>query len=185
LRNRFPSKFGRYVAIYIIFGTLGFWHGADWTFILFGLIHATYIAVHRLTQKLRDRFTDKSGLGKVPKLKRVLDILITFNLWVFAGIFIRSNSVSDAWYTITHLFSGEGLLRYKYLMPEFTMSNFIAIVLGLLILGAIEITNKTDLRHPFHQIPWQPLRWLIFIGMIFAIIIFKTRISEAFYYFQF
>jgi alginate O-acetyltransferase complex protein AlgI len=185
LRKRFPSTLGRYFAIYIIFGTLGFWHGAGWTFILFGLIHATYITVHHLTQKLRDKFTQKSGLAKVPRFKRVLDILITFNLWVFAGIFIRSNSVSDAWYTITHLFSGDGLLRYKYIMSEFTMTNFAAIVLGMLVLAIIEFTNKTDLRHPFHQIPWQPLRWLAFIGMIFAIILFKTRISEAFYYFQF
>lgn len=185
MRKRFPSKFGRYVAIYVIFTTIGFWHGAGWPFILFGLVHATYVAVHHATKKLRAAVSKGTGLEKAPRFKKIIDILITFNLWVFAGIFIRSNSVSEAWYTITHLFSGQGLLRYKYQMPDFGMSEFVAICFGLLLLAIMEITNRTDLRNPFHHIKWQGVRWMLFFVLIFGIILFKTRMSEAFYYFQF
>ena len=85
LRKRYPSKFGRYVAIYTIFTTIGFWHGAGWPFIMFGLVHATYVAVHHATRRMREGISKASGLERAPILKRAIDIAITFNLWVLQG----------------------------------------------------------------------------------------------------
>lgn len=184
LRQRWSGKLGRYAAIYIVFTLIGFWHGAGWPFILFGVVHATLLSLFYLTEQPRAKLAAMLGLKETSFSRKIIDLTFTFLPWVFAGIFIRSNSAEDALYYISHLFDGEGLLRYKYQLTQWEMVNFIAVALGLSILFIIELRSR-DLRNPFHHIRWASVRWSLFLLLIFSLILFQTHQNQAFYYFQF
>ncbi len=87
--------YGSALAIFITFLLVGFWHGANWTFVVFGLFHSTYLAVSLLTQKFRKAFWDKLHLSGTKFLK-VFQILITFHLVLITAIIFRSDSLTTA-----------------------------------------------------------------------------------------
>ena len=75
----------------------GLWHGANWTFVIWGALHGAYVVFNRWLSKI-------SALQGSPKgLPRIFKVLITFHLVLLAWIFFRANSLSDAWYIVTHL----------------------------------------------------------------------------------
>ena len=87
--------FGSALAIFITFIGVGFWHGANWMYLLFGLIHSTFLAVSLLTIKYRKAFYDKVGLSGTKSLK-IFQILITFHLLLIGAIVFRSDSLQTA-----------------------------------------------------------------------------------------
>ncbi|MBI1256035.1 MAG: MBOAT family protein [Chloroflexi bacterium] len=82
----------------IVFLVSGLWHGASWTFVIWGALHSIYIVVETILHHYGVEF----------KLPALLKIAFTFGLITFAWIFFRANSFSDALYVVTHLFSFSG-----------------------------------------------------------------------------
>jgi alginate O-acetyltransferase complex protein AlgI len=93
------SKGGIWMKIrntFIIFLVSGFWHGANWTFIIWGLLNALYIMPSIIFKTNRTNL-DIVAQGKyLPSLRELLSILLTFSLTVFAWIFFRAESLGDA-----------------------------------------------------------------------------------------
>lgn len=89
------SKPRWYMNLMVVFLVSGFWHGAKWTFVAWGLIHGIYLVTALLTESFR---------AKLPRPPALLSIFITFNLVSFAWIFFRANSMADSLYIVTHLF---------------------------------------------------------------------------------
>ena len=87
--------YGSALAIFITFLIVGLWHGANWTFVVFGLFHSTYLAVSLLTQKYRKAFYDKVHLTGTKTLK-VFQIFVTFHLVLITAIIFRSDSLQTA-----------------------------------------------------------------------------------------
>lgn len=111
----------------IIFIISGFWHGANWTFICWGLLHAVYFMPLLLSGKNRNHLEIVSLHRVLPGFKELVQILFTFSLVSFAWIFFRSASVTDALGFITSIFKNEGALS------QLTATySYIAIVLMLL-----------------------------------------------------
>jgi D-alanyl-lipoteichoic acid acyltransferase DltB (MBOAT superfamily) len=90
-----------YFNLLLVFLISGLWHGASWTYVIWGALNGLYLVFAIITQKLRDKFNRLTGIVKVPKLSRLLQILITFMLSCLAWIFFRANNVSDAFLIIT------------------------------------------------------------------------------------
>ena len=91
--------------IFIIFIVSGFWHGANWTFIIWGALNALYFLPLLLLKTNRNNL-NIAGEGKVlPSIREVVNILLTFSLTVFAWIFFRADSVTHALSFIKHLFT--------------------------------------------------------------------------------
>jgi D-alanyl-lipoteichoic acid acyltransferase DltB (MBOAT superfamily) len=95
--------------LFIVFLVSGLWHGASWTFVIWGAIHGAYQVIGKLTEKPRrrlierTRFTEKSSAVVIPRR------IITFILVCFAWIFFRANSLADASLLLEKLFvSGWG-----------------------------------------------------------------------------
>ena len=95
--------YGSAIAIFITFFIVGLWHGANWTFVVFGLIHSTYLAVSLLTQKFRTAFYNKVHLSGTKFLK-VFQIFITFHLLLVGAIVFRSDSLQTAGYVFLQIF---------------------------------------------------------------------------------
>lgn len=90
---------------FIIFLVSGFWHGANWTFIIWGALNAIYFLPLMLTNNNRNNL-DIVALGKIfPSLKDITAILLTFGLTVFTWIFFRAENVSHAISIISEILS--------------------------------------------------------------------------------
>jgi len=173
-----------YFNLFIVFFISGVWHGANWTFILWGSLHGFYLIFANITRNFRTLIVKKIGLLKFPKIHHLLKVGITFSLVCFSWIFFRSNSLSDALYTITHMFSGLSL--------NFSGINIGTNWMGLLIaFGSIlfmEIIHlfqtHIGMRHFLSSKPvW--LRWATYAIIIFAILLFGIFENKQFIYFQF
>lgn len=103
--NRVPKP--RWIFnIFITFLISGLWHGANWTYIVWGALHGFYFVLSALTEFARQRLSALTRLDKLPRLRTAISTLTTFALVSFAWIFFRATSLSDALYISGHLATG-------------------------------------------------------------------------------
>jgi Predicted membrane protein involved in D-alanine export len=90
---------------FIIFLVSGFWHGANWTFIVWGALNALYFIPLMLTNTNRNNI-ETVAQGKIfPSLYELWSMLSTFTLVLIGWIFFRAESITHAWTYITGIFS--------------------------------------------------------------------------------
>jgi alginate O-acetyltransferase complex protein AlgI len=92
--------------LFLTFLVSGLWHGANWTYIIWGALHGSYFVLSTLTEPLWKRLSALTRLDKLPGLKTALAMLTTFSLVTFAWIFFRAASLRDALFIVRHLVSG-------------------------------------------------------------------------------
>ena len=90
---------------FIIFIVSGFWHGANWTFILWGLLNAIYIMPSIVFKTNRNNLDIVAKGNYLPTIKEFFSILLTFSLTVFAWIFFRANNITHAFSFVSEIFS--------------------------------------------------------------------------------
>ena len=90
---------------FIIFIVSGFWHGANWTFIVWGVLNAFYFLPILLTNNNRNNLETVAQGKLFPSLKELLLMLLTFSLTVFAWIFFRAENINHALFIIGKIFS--------------------------------------------------------------------------------
>ena len=101
---------GTAISLLITFFICGLWHGANWTFIIWGILNGIYLSLYFLTKNLRAKAGRFFMLGKAPRLTTVLQVVTTFIFVCFSWIFFRANCIDNALYIVTHIFSGFGTL---------------------------------------------------------------------------
>jgi alginate O-acetyltransferase complex protein AlgI len=171
----------------VVFLLCGLWHGANWTFIIWGLLHGTYLVVGLLTRTARAQFTSLTGLDRAPFLKKLVQVGITFGLICFGWIFFRANSLTDALYIVTHLFSGWRLLTTQ---PQLVFiagrpSLFVLCILLLIVLECVHLLERrVDFRTVLKLKPvW--FRWAVYYSLAISIMLLGSLNAEPFIYFQF
>ena len=92
--------------LFITFLISGLWHGANWTYILWGALHGSYLVLSILTEPFWNSLSALLRLDRLPRLKIAISTLTTFFLVTFAWIFFRAASLGDALYIVRHLASG-------------------------------------------------------------------------------
>ncbi len=103
-----------YLNLFLVFLISGFWHGANWTFIIWGALHGFYLVFAMATKNIKNSIIKKIRLTKNSSINTAFQITTTFLLVSFAWIFFRAKNVSDAFYLIKKMFSD------KWLFPEAT-----------------------------------------------------------------
>ena len=175
------STFMKVRNTFIIFVVSGFWHGANWTFIIWGALNAAYFLPLLLTKNNRKNI-DIVANGKLfPTLKESILILITFVLTVFAWILFRAENLGHAVQYISGIFEHPGSflllgIYWKYRILIFLISFFVMIEWigreGQYALSNIDYLNN------------RILRWSIYLSIVVLIVIFKGK-QQEFIYFQF
>jgi D-alanyl-lipoteichoic acid acyltransferase DltB (MBOAT superfamily) len=179
------SKGGMWLKIrntFIIFLVSGFWHGANWTFIVWGLLNALYIMPSIVLNSNRTHL-DIVAKGKyLPTLKEFLAIALTFSLTAFAWIFFRAVSVTHALTYIAKIFSSS-----LFSIPYFPGIGLTPPIILITILFLIVEWLGREQQYAIAQlgIKWyRPLRWALYYAIILAI--YNLGGSEQqFIYFQF
>ena len=169
----------------VLFLLSGFWHGAAWTFIFWGLLHGTYVLVYFLTVNIRKRFLIWSGLHRLHRIRNLLEITTTFTMVTFAWIFFRASSLNDAFFIVTHLFSvtKEDILA---LLHSFSFSeSFLLLLAFILFIWFIRGYKKKD--GFINYLSSQPIlvRWTVYTILTILIMNRGVTTEVPFIYFQF
>ncbi|MCF6129891.1 MBOAT family protein [Flavobacterium sp. AS60] len=178
------SKGGTWMRVrntFIIFLVSGFWHGANWTFIVWGLLNALYIMPSIIFNTHRNNMEIVAKGRVFPSVKEFLSILFTFGLTVFAWIFFRAESISAALDYIKRIFS-----KTLFTLPNIkVLADFEIIVCLLIFFISIEWLgreNRYAIEKIFSKSKW--IRYSFYYIIILAIIILTGK-SQEFIYFQF
>lgn len=166
---------------FIIFIVSGFWHGANWTFIVWGALNAIYFLPLLLTNNNRNNLETVAQGKFLPNLKEFSFMLLTFGLTVFAWIFFRAENIGHAVQYISDIFKHPGSfllfgIYWKYKTIIILISIFISIEwIGRE--GQYAISNI--------GLKWKrPLRYAMYYAIIISIFWFGGK-EQQFIYFQF
>lgn len=172
------SKIKQVRNVFIIFLLSGFWHGANWTFIAWGFLHALYFIPLMLFNKNKQNVETIASNNNLPSFKEILNICITFILVAFAWIFFRANDLQHAFSIVTEIFS-----RSTFSIPEYLPKK---VFIFLFILIAIEwISRNSDHALASFGLNWpKPLRLFFYYSIIF-LIFYCAGEGQEFIYFQF
>ncbi len=178
-------KWRWYYNLMIVFLVSGLWHGADWTYVIWGGLHGTYLILAIVFAPLMVRFSGLLGLESRPRLKRALNVFITIQLVSFAWIFFRANSIHDAGILVSRLFSTpitpNDLGRLYYKLPRSMFDTTLALV-GLFMLIDPIYDAWINQERPIPS----GFRGAALFGVLFAgILLFGYFGSTSFIYFQF
>ena len=161
--------------IFIIFIVSGFWHGANWAFIAWGLIHALfYIPIFMIGNNRRYITTIVAGDRWFPSLKELFQIGGTFFLTMIAWVFFRSENISSAF---NYLFK----MINEIELPSDNRGGIIFVVLFVVL----EWFMRKDERNPIN-IKSKYTRWLFYAFLSYLVFAYFEIIDlSQFIYFQF
>tara|TARA_R110002049_G_scaffold280923_1_gene460376 strand:+ start:2749 stop:4200 length:1452 start_codon:yes stop_codon:yes gene_type:complete len=180
------SRGGTWVKIrntFIIFIVSGFWHGANWTFIVWGALNAVYFLPLLLRKKNRNNMGDIAHGKFLPSAKEFLSILMTFMLTVFAWIFFRAENMKHAFSFISNILSSS-----FFEMPNFNgIENAITVIILVLLFVLIEWIGKTYqyALSCISLISSRFVRWSVYSVIIFIMAMYMQTEESPFIYFQF
>ena len=161
---------------FIIFIVSGFWHGANWTFIIWGALNAIYFLPLMLMKKNRQN-TNNVAQGKLlPNIKEFFQIVTTFVITILAWIFFRADSLTHAFDYIANIIS----------VDIFSMPIFPKKVILFLILFVLIEWFQRDKQHALQfdfKFP-KILKWSFYL-VILLVIFYYGGSQQNFIYFQF
>lgn len=165
------SKFRNCVNVMVTFLVSGLWHGAAFTYVIWGGIHGLLQIMERLFL----------GKKKMPKL-------IVFLLVAFAWTFFRAQSLSDAVYVLMHMFDGIGQAGYLSSVMDIFDLNVFGIVCLLIPIVLLFVYDYVALKvDPIVIISKQKpvIRWVIYYVFVLFVLLFASFSAQEFVYFQF
>ncbi|MDD2474818.1 MAG: MBOAT family protein [Dysgonamonadaceae bacterium] len=167
---------------FVIFLVSGFWHGANWTFIVWGALNAIYFLPLLLTNKNRTFLGEIAEDRMLPSAHEFIMMLGTFGLTVLAWIFFRAESVGHALSIIGEIFSSSLLS-----LPAFDGKKDALIT--LMFIAAFLLIEWNGRREEYAianlGLTWKrPLRYAMYYGIMFTLVWFQGQ-QQEFIYFQF
>ncbi|WP_282056656.1 MBOAT family O-acyltransferase [Maribacter luteus] len=167
---------------FIIFIVSGFWHGANWTFIVWGALNAIYFLPLLLTKNNRNNLETVAKGRYLPNFKELSLMLLTFGLTVFAWIFFRAENITHALDYISEIFSAS---IFKY--PNFPgiKESMITLLMVFLFTSVEWFGREGQFAIERIGMKWnRVIRWFFYFAIIAFIFIFTGK-EQQFIYFQF
>ncbi len=169
-----------YLNLFLVFIISGLWHGANWTFIIWGALNGFYLVFAIVTLNLRNKLSQLIGFNRIPKINHIFQLLMTFTLTSFAFIFFRANNVSDAYSIISKIAKCSGTIYYDN--PSTMIYSFFGILLLFFVEGKQEFYGSSiSFLHNKHWI----VRNLTYVMLIVTIFLIGVFDGGQFIYFQF
>ena len=164
----------------VVFFVSGLWHGANWTFICWGMYHACLITIFVLFG-INTKTQDVVASGRlVPNLKESGQLLLTFILVVFGWVIFRAESVRQIVEILNAMFTNDFFDREMIYGKKYLINAIIMLFIEWLQRNkqhALQLPDNRLFRH-------QTVRWSVYI-MMYLYIVSATGSSQTFLYFQF
>jgi len=171
----------------IVFLVSGLWHGAAWTFAIWGAINAVYIVVGDVTSAARERLAVRTGFDKVPRVRAVWQVVTAVGITYASFIWFRAPDVATATHMYGRVATGWGWLA----QPEWWDAWFARLGMDAGLLGLtlcfVPLSELVEyrMRHlDAWEAPWW-LRWLGDWSLLVGTLLLGKFTREAFVYFQF
>ncbi|WP_278495373.1 MBOAT family O-acyltransferase [Chryseobacterium arthrosphaerae] len=175
------SKGGNWKRIrntFIIFIVSGFWHGANWTFIVWGALNALFIMPSIIMKTNRNHLETVAQGNILPTVKEFFQMTVTFSLAVLAWIFFRAENISHAFSYISGIFS-----RSLFSIPTITPRLLMLLIIIFMVIEWLGREQQYAIAKLGLQ--WKsPLRYAMYYAIIIAIFWFAGK-DQQFIYFQF
>lgn len=171
---------GSAVALIATFLASGLWHGAGWTYVVWGLLHGTYMAASIYSRKMRKTLTDRVFKGW-PRVAIAWQICATTHLVLLSWVVFRARSVGDAARLLGSIGpSVDGVLDLLFLNGIY---SFAVLALGASAVGWVDMLKGPRIS----SLLTAPttLRWAAYYGLVGAVLIFGVDGRGTFIYFQF
>jgi D-alanyl-lipoteichoic acid acyltransferase DltB (MBOAT superfamily) len=185
--NRVP-KWRWQLNLLIVFLVSGLWHGANWTYVIWGALHGVYLILEIHVQRIWSAIPKKIRTIPPAWILRLLQRIVVLGLVGYAWIFFRAESVASAWLISSRLFSGWTVSSLSNLIHS-TFTNY-ELLITFAAIGIMEIVHhfqeRGSLRTMLASKP-AALRWLLYVGILVCILIFGKIYAAPtdFIYFQF
>ncbi len=161
--------------ILLTFLLSGLWHGANWTFVIWGALHGFYYLISTIARK-------------PVAWPQSLKVIITFSLVCFAWIFFRANHLSDAQYIISHLLTGWGQGLKAGTQPGAIGLSMIEFLFAVGLIGLLICIERLENKETISALVARPpmvLRWGIYTAAVLMIMNLGIAVPIPFLYFQF
>ncbi len=175
-------------AIVVTMVLCGLWHGAGWNFVVWGLIQGAFLALSFITKKMRRKAVKATGLNHRPWLRQPLRVMACFSMVSFSWIFFRAAGVREALVLVGSLFArptaGSSLWSGGLFVG---LSRLDLIIAGTAVAGLIVAELFLEKKGLPEFLAAQPVwkRWMIYYGVIFAILVFGVYKQPEFIYGRF
>ena len=181
------SKWRHLCNLFIVFLVSGLWHGAAWTYVIWGAIHGVYQIIGNLTIKPRNRALRAIGLPESSAPVRIGRRVITFALVCFTWLFFRANSVSDAFTLISTVVHGSWSVTKTVSVMGLTPVMMIVSALSFLTLLMIDRMLKYEDVPDGSDTLVRSGGFIYYVWMIMFIWAFALSkdMTSTFIYFQF
>lgn len=179
--NRVPVMRG-YVNLFIVFLVSGLWHGANWTFVIWGALHGFYSVFATFSQPLRNKINHFLWIDRVPFVYRFFQVAATFLLASFAWIFFRAANLSEAMYIVQNIFRVETFQNLN--LFQFTADMYLSLALVALLMIIEILEEKYRLSQALKLSP-VAVRYSVYALGIIAMMVIGVWKSADFIYFQF
>ncbi|HBV01189.1 MAG TPA: membrane-bound O-acyltransferase family protein [Candidatus Taylorbacteria bacterium] len=189
------SKLRWYFNILLVFLLSGLWHGANWTFVIWGALHGTYIVLSKITTWWRESAARFIRLDRFPRVRKLAQIFITFFLVAVGWVFFRSRDLSEALYILKHALSGlwSQLSSLEYLRYELLVETTLGVSKSTLLVLIASIVLMLGIYWSRERPWWKrllalkptALRWSLYYAFILWLLLFGVFTEQNFIYFQF
>lgn len=178
-KEKFGKKRGKqyatFAAMFILWLTVGIWHGGDWKFVIgSGLLHWFYIVMEELLEQPCEKMMNRLHIDAKGKAVNGIRILRTFFLVCIGDLFFRSASVGDAFAmlkTAVSAWNPTVLWDGSLLQLGLDMTEMAITIVSLLILyGVSLLQQKGSVREWIARKPL-PVRWVIWYALLFYVIL--------------
>ncbi|WP_280751267.1 MULTISPECIES: MBOAT family O-acyltransferase [unclassified Parabacteroides] len=173
-------KSRNYLNLFITFVVSGVWHGANWTFVVWGALNGFFQIIGKITGNIYEKLFAGKRFRLSPKISHGWNVITTFILILVTWVFFRANSVADAFCVFDRIMFSHGRL--------FT-NNIDSLIYGIffiLFLVTIEILQeKHEGRNLLLENKRAVVRYVSYLGLILLIIMLGVLDSSQFIYFQF
>ena len=168
--------------VFIIFLLSGFWHGSNWTFIIWGGLNAIYFLPIMLLNKNRINTNIVAKGNNLPSINEFFSMMLTFSLITLAWIFFRAEDIHHAISYLSNIMHPSILTFPELITPKLEM---IYTLFCIFILLLIEWVNR-DKIHGLETASYKKInRWTLYFIIIIMIITFGSFNQNSFIYFQF
>lgn len=162
-----------YLNIFIIFLVSGLWHGASWTFVVWGCLNGIFLIINKLVKWNPTNF-----------FTCLLGAVVTFSLWTVSLSFFRSQSISDAFYVLANMGASNADALYDFGLNSMEFGFVSKMLVALMVLELL-IEKKGELF--YKVLNFVPIRWIVYILLPLAIVYLGVygASDNSFIYFQF
>lgn len=168
--------------VFIVFILSGLWHGANWTFIFWGLLNALFFIPYLLSGRNRNHLDIEKNNDFFTSVKETLGMTFTFSLICLSWIFFRSENLANSLLYLSRIFSNS-----LFYFPELHLFSKIDFLLAFLLLFiCIEWIGRTD-EFAIQKLGlnWEPMLRLGFYATLAFVILWFGAEEQEFIYFQF